>query len=72
MILWMLACGGPSDSSTFEGGDYEVATVAMVDNCLDGALEALFMPQGRDTPQVFEFPATWIACRRPSGGSCPT
>jgi len=56
MILWMLACAGPDGAATFEGGDYEVATVAMVDDCLDGALEALFMPQGRDTPQVFEFP----------------
>lgn len=56
MFLLMLACNGPVGDAAFKGGEYEVATVGMVDDCLDGALEALFMPQGRETPQVFEFP----------------
>ncbi len=58
MILMLLACSGsgPAEDPAFLGGDYELATISMEDGCLDGALEALFMPQGRDTPQVFEYP----------------
>jgi hypothetical protein len=56
MILLWLACAGPS--GPLRGGDYELRTVAMQDDCLDGALEALFMPGGPDTPQVFEFPVS--------------
>ena len=56
LLFTLLACTGPVGEAAFKGGDYEVATVAMTDDCLDGALEALFMPKGRDTPQVFEYP----------------
>jgi hypothetical protein len=57
MFLFFLACSnGVDEGAPFDAGEYEVSTVAMVDGCLDGALEALFMPNGRDTPQVFEFP----------------
>lgn len=56
MMLLMLACAGPT--GPLQAGDYELRTVAMQDDCLDGALEALFMPGGPDTPQVFEYPVS--------------
>ena len=54
MILLLLACGG--DATEFKSGDYQFTTLDMRADCLDGALEALFMPNGRTTPQDFEFP----------------
>jgi len=54
MIL-LLACSTTGEVE-FKAGDYQFSTTDMSDDCLDGALEALFMPQGRTTPQEFEFP----------------
>ena len=56
ILLLLMACAGEQGADELRSGDYEFSTVAMDDACLDGALEALFMPQGRDTPQVFEYP----------------
>ncbi len=38
------------------GGDYQFYTLAVSDGCLDGALEALFMPAGPATRHAFEYP----------------
>ncbi len=38
-----------------QGGDYQMFTTAVSDGCLDGALEALFMPAGPGTPHAFEY-----------------
>jgi hypothetical protein len=59
MLLMAVAtagCTGDVSTSGITGGDYQFFTVAAEDSCLDGALEALFMPEGPATPHPFEFP----------------
>jgi hypothetical protein len=62
----LLHCGRRGDSEVptdgeriplerLEGGDYQMFTTAVRDGCLDGALEALFMPGGMDAPHPFEY-----------------
>ena len=57
--LLLPACKGddPADGGIADwgGGTFQVSTLAVRDACFDGALAALFMPQGADTPQVFEY-----------------
>ncbi len=63
--LLLVACGPAGDSQDdvqarvsleqLEGGDYQFYTTATSDGCLDGALEALFMPGGPEQPQAFEY-----------------
>lgn len=57
LLLAIAGCSGnqavPKD---IEAGDYQFFTRAVEDTCLDGALEALFMPAGPDTPHAFEYP----------------
>ena len=65
-LMLMFACGGDAkdtaaDGPTFDpadwsGGDFDFLTVAANDQCLGGALEALFMPDGPGTPNSFEYP----------------
>ena len=57
-FLSILAACGPNvlGPSAIEAGDYQFHTHTVHDACLDGALSALFMPEGRDTPHPFEFP----------------
>ncbi|MCP4808594.1 MAG: hypothetical protein GY913_35290 [Proteobacteria bacterium] len=55
MILLLLACTN-DETVELSAGDYQFSTHDMDDACLDGALEALFMPEGRTTPHQFEFP----------------
>lgn len=57
VAVWVLlaACSNGSPGS-IEAGDYQFYTIAAEDECLDGALEALFMPEGRDEEHPFEFP----------------
>ena len=61
MMLLMLAAGcGKTDAEntpdfSWTGGDFDFTTTAADDACLDGALEALFMPDGPETPQEFEY-----------------
>ena len=63
-FLLILACNDkpadsgdpPFDPSTWEAGDFDFQTVAADDECLGGALEALFMPDGPATPHDFEYP----------------
>ena len=59
--LLAAACGPrtPGDTgapATHTGGDYDFFTLAADDACLGGALEALFMPAGPDTPHAFTYP----------------
>jgi len=61
MMLLMLAtgCGMTDEESppdfSWVGGDFDFTTTAADDDCLDGALEALFMPGGPEAPQEFEY-----------------
>ncbi len=45
--------GDPGD---YAGGDFDFITVGVEDGCLDGALEALFMPDGPSIPNAWEYP----------------
>jgi hypothetical protein len=62
----MVACNRGDDSQIeqqaeripleqLQGGDYQMFTTAVADGCLDGALEALFMPAGPSEPHAFEY-----------------
>lgn len=67
LVLFALAaCNRGDDSQVDEtaeripleqlqGGDYQMFTAAVSDGCLDGALEALFMPAGPNKPHAFEY-----------------
>jgi hypothetical protein len=66
-IMIILACGGnATDDKAAEdlgaavagwtGGDFDFQTISVKDQCLGGAFEALFMPDGPDTPHTFEHP----------------
>jgi len=66
-LLLLLACKGDDDTQVddqaealpvgqLQGGDYQMFTTAVSDGCLDGALEALFMPAGPAEPHAFEYP----------------
>lgn len=62
--LLLAACNGGGDDQDvaealslekLRGGDYQMYTTAVDDGCLDGALEALFMPEGAATAHAFEY-----------------
>lgn len=59
-MLWlMLACFPETENqtvSTFEKGDFQFYTQNAKDECLGGAMEAFFMPEGVDTAHAFEYP----------------
>jgi hypothetical protein len=55
-MLLVLACSDADSHVTLASGDYAFRTEAAVDECLGGALEALFMPEGPDTPHAFTYP----------------
>jgi hypothetical protein len=60
-ILIFCACGGDAGDAAFDladwtGGDFQFYTVQVDDQCLDGALEALFMPEGPTNRHAFEDP----------------
>lgn len=57
LLLLLSACGGPEVSGVeLVAGDYQFYTLAVDDGCLDGALAALFMPDGRDQSKAFDYP----------------
>ena len=45
--------GNPAD---YVGGEFQFATNAVDDGCLDGALEVLFMPDGPASPDDWQYP----------------
>ena len=60
IFLFIMACGGKAAnddeaSFTWSGGDFQFQTTDVDDQCLGGALEAMFMPEGPATPQDFEY-----------------
>ena len=59
-ILGLVACASeePQEDAEFSwsGGEFDFRTVDANDACLGGALAVLFMPNGPDTPQEFEYP----------------
>lgn len=55
LLLALLGCASAPAPEDIVAGDYQFFTVAAEDGCLDGALEALFMPEGRDVPHPFEY-----------------
>jgi hypothetical protein len=57
MLLWLIACQEPEVSAGFDfvGGDFQFYTVIARDECLGGALEAVFMPEGPDARHAYEY-----------------
>jgi hypothetical protein len=55
LAVLLLACSHSPDPSAIVAGDYQFYTLAVDDACLDGAMEALFMPEGRDVRHPFEY-----------------
>ena len=57
-----MACGasdkdtGTAASRPWSGGDFDFYSQSVDDDCLGGALEALFMPEGPSEPNSFEYP----------------
>lgn len=57
LLAFLFACAPDNEvSASFEGGDFDFFTENALDACLGGALEALFMPEGVDTPHEFQYP----------------
>lgn len=56
LVLTSAGCATDVPSDEIVGGDYQFLTIAVQDSCLDGALEAIFMPNGPATAHPFEFP----------------
>ena len=66
-LLFSLACSGEKDDSPsgsadvdtdvsdWTGGQFQFKTVGVEDNCLGGAFEVLFMPEGPAEPHDFEY-----------------
>ncbi len=56
-LFFLLACANDNEvAATWTGGEFDFYTLVAMDECLGGALEALFMPEGVDTPHKFEYP----------------
>lgn len=56
-LLITLACADGDTAATTDtlaAGDYQFWTTHAADGCLDGAMEALFMPEGPGTSHPFE------------------
>jgi len=58
ILLLAALCGCPtsSDDDEFLGGDFQFETYGVTDACFDGGFEALFMPDGPDTPNEWGDP----------------
>ena len=59
MIVFLLACSSDTKTdpvSASYGMDHQVTTHQVDDTCFDGAMALLFMPNGEDSPQDFQYP----------------
>jgi hypothetical protein len=64
LTLFILACSPKSEDTatsgieefTWTAGQFSFETTEANDECLGGALEVLFMPDGPGTPHPFEYP----------------
>ncbi len=62
LVLALFGCKPPGgddddgDPGQYDGGEFQFTTVAVEDGCLDGALEALFMPDGPSVPNPWTYP----------------
>jgi hypothetical protein len=55
IVLFLFACESTAkDGEGFQGGSFQFTTTGVDDQCNDGALDLVFMPEG--TPQDFEKP----------------
>jgi len=59
VLLFLFACGDKNEANSdtsFEwvGGEFQFEVTGVREQCLGGALEALFMPEGPGTPHEFE------------------
>ena len=61
LLFTFFACkdsdlGDKSSLEGFYGVEHQITTQTVYDQCFDGALNILFMPEGNDSPQAFEYP----------------
>ena len=59
MIFLLYACSSdsqPEDGDYSYGLEHQVTTHQVDDACFDGAMTLLFMPNGEDSPQNFQYP----------------
>ena len=62
LIPLLLACGSADKDTGSQGpmvwtaGNFDFYTQTVADDCLGGALEVLFMPEGPNEPNPFEYP----------------
>ena len=61
MIWLLLACSQTApdtlgEMETFYGKNHQITTYEVDDQCFDGAMTLLFMPDGEASPQQFQFP----------------
>ncbi len=67
-LLVLAGCpeDGPGAATDYTGGEFQFTTLAVDDQCLDGALEVLFMPEGPEVPRQWDY-----AAYLPSFGEMP-
>ncbi len=65
LLFGLAGCGGDPSAEVsgerpfdFPTGEFALTTLSVDDRCLDGALHALFMPEGAGTPWAWERPVT--------------
>lgn len=63
LLVTLLACSkGDTEAEQaavpedFYGVDHQITTQSVDDRCFDGAINALFLPEGPETPQDFQYP----------------
>lgn len=56
-LLALVGCEPNSGAvAEFSGGEFDFFTENAKDECLGGAMEAIFMPEGVETPHEFQYP----------------
>ena len=62
LLLWACAWSGENSeqvdefSAGFYGQNHQITTYSIDDQCFDGAMQLLFMPEGEEVPQEFQYP----------------
>ena len=56
IAAFVAGCAQVDTPVEHRAGDYQFYTLAVEDGCLDGAMEALFMPNGPEASHAFAYP----------------
>jgi len=55
-FIFLLACGDKTETEPFVSGSFQLTNTAVDDQCLDGAFDVLFLPEGSGTTHDWQFP----------------